>query len=599
MTYRARLGEQLDRYTLLELLGSGGQGEVWRARDGMPPHEEVALKLLWLQAGTLSSVERARGEAYRLAHLDHPGLVKCKGIFEDPARHLLGLVLSLVDGQPLSRSLNDPRMTLTHREALFRHLVHVLAYLHRNGIVHRDVKPENILVGSTFWDAPSRENSIKLVDLGISVEIENYQPLTREGVVGSVLIMPPESLDPTTWRDASPRAPTVDVFAIGVLGWLLFGGEHPTGLPCTASHVDFALAYRSASSFPRTTFSHRWCPVLAACLSPQASARPPNADAILAALDAPSGYQTPHPPLSTKAGTSTQPYHPSTLPSPSIYFDQIPQRTSSPHSLVPPAPSSRKKPAQETLNTANILLGGIFFGAISVLAGFLFSLTKSNDPKEPIDFPETSSKQATPPPPTFTPPAPLPSTLLTPPPPEPTTTPSPDGFFPSFPVPLPQPENPGTCPCGQEELKECGSGRQFATFPCGKLLPEKTHWRLRLAYVLVQDRGGNIKNLREIDPRATIRVCRAKTEDCTVISLQETQGSRCLESARLNVTIRDLTSEGLSIQVRSSRMESWGEAPNAGHRNGITTRAICEGLVFGARFFEGHVNKIAFFLDDP
>jgi hypothetical protein len=121
---------------------------------------------------------------------------------------------------------------------------------------------------------------------------------------------------------------------------------------------------------------------------------------------------------------------------------------------------------------------------------------------------------------------------------------------------------------------------------------------LRLSYVLFRDEEGAIKNLKEVDPQATVRVCRVQERKCITFSIRETDEPQCLHPSRLDITTKDLTVDGISIRVHSPRLGFLGEAENAGHRNGITERAVCEGLVFGARFFEGRIHKIAFFLDD-
>lgn len=232
-------GEIIDRYALLERVGQGGQGEVWRAADrvdGSP----VALKLL-RESSDERANERARREARALARIQHPSLLRCLALFEDPARHLIGLALEWVDGSDLERArgLLDRRQ----RRAAITHLIVVLAHLHQLGVVHRDIKLSNVLLAERFFAAPDDPNTLKLADLGIASAIGNPAQLTTAGVqVGTLPYLAPEILDPRRWelRDASPSQ---DVFAFGVAAWRLLFDHHPTGLPEGSSLREYAETY--------------------------------------------------------------------------------------------------------------------------------------------------------------------------------------------------------------------------------------------------------------------------------------------------------------------------------------------------------------------
>ncbi len=240
----ARAGETLDRYVLVRPIGAGGQGEVWLATDPLHGNVERALKLVPVMASFPSGLERARREARALAQLAHPSLVACHAMFEDLRTGVLGLVLDAVDGQPLTDLAASPALTPGHRVELLRHLASVLAFLHERGVAHRDVKPDNVLVTRRFFEAPADPSGVKLIDLGISVADGNAHPLTREGtILGTTAYMPPEAIDPMVW--STPATGELrDVFALGVLGWELVAGTHPSGLAPDMSLRQLGHLYR-------------------------------------------------------------------------------------------------------------------------------------------------------------------------------------------------------------------------------------------------------------------------------------------------------------------------------------------------------------------
>ena len=280
-------GDRVDRYVLQEALGEGGQGSVWRAEDRLAPGELRALKLVASHRAGSPQVERLRREARALAELDHPTLVHCYGLFEDLSQGVLGIAMDFVDGPSLRALSGDARMTREHASAALLQVAEALAYLHRRGVLHRDVKGANVVIADAFWREPSAPGTVRLVDFGLTSLENNPDPLTAVGhVLGTISHMAPELLDKSSFAGETAR-PTVDVFAFGVMGWQLLGGTHPTGLPVGSTVVDYAMAYRSAAEaggdWPATALAGPWAAVLRRCLTLRAAERLPDALAIVAA----------------------------------------------------------------------------------------------------------------------------------------------------------------------------------------------------------------------------------------------------------------------------------------------------------------------------
>ncbi|MEZ4226473.1 MAG: serine/threonine-protein kinase [Polyangiaceae bacterium] len=263
-------GDRVDRFTLEELLGEGGQGSVWRATDPLDASSPRALKLIPLALARGSALERARREAHALSRLEHPSLVACDGLFEDLKRGMMGLVMGFVKGTSLLSAQSDPRFSDAHAAAVLRHLANALAYLHGRGIVHRDIKFENVLIAESFYEQPDEAKHVVLVDLGIAIDTDPGTRLTREGgLVGTLSYLAPEALDPANFQ-GSTASPCVDVFAWGVLAARLLTGRHPTGLALSSTPFVFAEAYRKAkegAALPVASVDGAWGTLLQDALS--------------------------------------------------------------------------------------------------------------------------------------------------------------------------------------------------------------------------------------------------------------------------------------------------------------------------------------------
>jgi Tol biopolymer transport system component/tRNA A-37 threonylcarbamoyl transferase component Bud32 len=193
-------GLVLADYVLGPLIGSGGMGAVYRARD-VKLGREVAVKLLSAKVARPEQIARFRREAQILASINHPHIAAIYGIVEDEEN--VGLVLELVDGQTLAERLHGVSSSLAASQAgglplsealgLARQIADALHAAHRRGIVHRDLKPANIEI--------TLDGTAKVLDFGVA-KMESLdqsgpaaEPLlaTRDGVLlGTVAYMSPE-----------------------------------------------------------------------------------------------------------------------------------------------------------------------------------------------------------------------------------------------------------------------------------------------------------------------------------------------------------------------------------------------------------------------
>ncbi len=210
-----------DRYRLLDELGRGGMGVVWRA-EHVALGKQVAVKLVTSQGGDF--LERFKREARLLARVDHPGVcgVTDFGVTADGA---FFLVMELLDGQTLDRVLvRDGRVPMRVALGVFRQVADALAACHAAGIVHRDLKPENIMLLRGPGPAPDVP-TVKVLDFGIAVSTlpdDGAPRVTRAGIVlGTPAFMSPEQ---ATGGDVDARS---DIYALGLMLVEAIAGYNP------------------------------------------------------------------------------------------------------------------------------------------------------------------------------------------------------------------------------------------------------------------------------------------------------------------------------------------------------------------------------------
>ncbi len=207
-----------DRYELDRMIAAGGMGQVWRAQD-IALHRTVAVKVLRSEyTGDPTFVARFRAEAQHAASLSHPNTAAVFDYGEATAQDGTGetlayLVMELVEGEPLSNLLaREGRLDTATTLSILRQTAFALGDAHRAGMVHRDVKPGNILVRP--------DGSVKITDFGIAWSARSVA-LTRTGqVIGTPQYLSPEQ------AEGKLATPASDVYALGLIGYECLVG-HP------------------------------------------------------------------------------------------------------------------------------------------------------------------------------------------------------------------------------------------------------------------------------------------------------------------------------------------------------------------------------------
>jgi eukaryotic-like serine/threonine-protein kinase len=224
-------GDAIGAYALVERIGEGGMGSVWRARRSDGRFEgEVAIKLLHHGCFDHAAQERFRREGAILAGLHHPGIAQLfdAGLTDAGQPYL---VLELVDGEAIDRWRERTRAPLRDRLQLFLQVLAAVAEAHAQLVIHRDLKPSNILV--------TRAGRVKLLDFGIArlLHEDEGAALTRDGA----LALTPAYAAPEQFNGGALSLAT-DVYALGVVLYELLTGTHPSGLDASAPAIAFMRA---------------------------------------------------------------------------------------------------------------------------------------------------------------------------------------------------------------------------------------------------------------------------------------------------------------------------------------------------------------------
>ncbi len=217
-----QIGDFIGRYKLLEKIGEGGFGVVYRAEQREPVRRHVAVKVIKLGMDTRSIVARFEAERQALALMDHPSIAR---VFDGGAT-VTGrpfFVMELVRAVRITDYCQANRLSLQERLSLFIPLCSAIQHAHQKGVIHRDLKPSNVLV--TVQDGKPVP---KVIDFGIAKAIE--EPLTEKTVltnfhafIGTPAYTSPEQAE-MTGADVDTRS---DIYSLGVLLYELLTGVTP------------------------------------------------------------------------------------------------------------------------------------------------------------------------------------------------------------------------------------------------------------------------------------------------------------------------------------------------------------------------------------
>ena len=216
------LGGQVGPYRILEVLGEGGMGVVYRAEQERPLRRHVALKVIKLGLDTPSVVSRFNAERQALALMEHPNVaaVLDAGATVDGRPYF---VMEYVPGQPITDYCDSHQMSTRERLELFTQVCGAVEHAHQRGLIHRDIKPSNVLV--TMRDGQPLP---KVIDFGVAKatreDLTERTLFTEAGVlIGTPEYMSPEQAEFDS-RDIDTRT---DVYALGVLLYELLVGAVP------------------------------------------------------------------------------------------------------------------------------------------------------------------------------------------------------------------------------------------------------------------------------------------------------------------------------------------------------------------------------------
>ncbi len=215
-------GDVIGHYHLLEVLGEGGFGKVWKARQEEPVRREVALKIIKPGMDSREVLTRFEHERQALAMMEHPGIAR---VFEAGATAAGRpyFVMELIAGEPVTRHCDRQRLDTPARLRLMADICAAVQHAHQKGIIHRDLKPSNVLITEQDGRAV-----VKIIDFGIAKAVNSgadsaHYHTRANQFIGTPAYMNPEqaSLD---GRDVDTRS---DIYSLGVLLYQLLTGSTP------------------------------------------------------------------------------------------------------------------------------------------------------------------------------------------------------------------------------------------------------------------------------------------------------------------------------------------------------------------------------------
>jgi serine/threonine protein kinase len=211
-------GERIGAYTVLQLLGAGGAGEVWRARDERLGRD-VAIKILLPHfTGDAERLRRFAEEARTAGTLNHPNILTVHDVGEQDG--IPFIVSELLEGQNLRQRMEGGALRVEDAVAVARALAQGLAAAHARGVIHRDLKPENTFLKS--------DGGVKILDFGLAKLQSSLEglPRTPTDTMTGVILGTAGYIAPEQVQSERVDART-DLFALGVMLYEMLAGRHP------------------------------------------------------------------------------------------------------------------------------------------------------------------------------------------------------------------------------------------------------------------------------------------------------------------------------------------------------------------------------------
>lgn len=267
MNRRLNIGDQLGEYRITQFLGAGGMGEVYRGEHAKLGRS-AAIKVLLSSVTDASFTQRFFNEARLQANLHHPHIAALYDFQEIGGQ--LCIFMEYVDGVSLEDVINARSLAVEDALETFASIVEAVSFIHSHGIVHRDIKSQNVKL--TAGGKP------KLLDFGIAKDSSAAHGLTQTGgVIGTPHYLAPEQLD------GKPATAQADIWALGVLlyemltGDMPFHGETLAGLVLQITTAQFA-----APETLNPAISREVSRIVSRCLKKNVSERYQTTDELLA-----------------------------------------------------------------------------------------------------------------------------------------------------------------------------------------------------------------------------------------------------------------------------------------------------------------------------
>jgi eukaryotic-like serine/threonine-protein kinase len=364
-----------ERYRIVDLLGRGGMGAVYRV-EHVKLKKEMALKILRPEISKLDDVaKRFEREAEAAARLDHPNIISVTD-FGSTADGQLFLVMELLNGPSLAKTLaKDGAMPAPRALHIIRQVLSALQRAHSAGVVHRDLKPDNIVL----VEREGERDVVKLLDFGIAKLVASDgtgEQLTRAGAIfGTPQYFSPEQ------AMGEPVDARADLYAAGVMMYEMLSGQRPFE---AQSVVELISMHVTRDPAPVSQLAPHIPPALsesvARAMSKRRADRFPDASAMWQALQAGAGVVPPvglsgaflspmgTPPFGAPI-VQPPPQGPRTAPLPAV---------TAPPALAPTMPSMGSSPPASGLPAwlTRKMLMGIAAGVVVLLGLIIFAVTR-------------------------------------------------------------------------------------------------------------------------------------------------------------------------------------------------------------------------------